>query len=545
MARRTLLPLAAVLLTALLTGRAAAQGNPSPALENKIKIQMAMMQADEYRRQNQPAKAVEALEDKLALIDGDRKYLMRLLDAYRDYVIHLKHLGQDAQARKYLDLLAILDGNAAKDPALQPAAAPATPKMPTTVELAAGSPRPQDPPQVTDNGQLKPKARGVMAEPFDLANRRPPEAGTQALTLLAQAEAAFKQERYTRARNLFEQAHQADPQCTAGCRDRWAYSKLSYVVEAVNQPSGPVCAWEQLEAEVHAALALAPHLKGSGDALLSEIGKRRGKTAGAAAVAVKHLSGNAQGWQVAESQYFRVLHKQTPEVAEKVARVAEATRAEMTRKWFADQCEDWTTKCDIYVYNTAAEYQQQNPKVAPGTPGHSHIETDRKTFQVVLRRLHLHCESFNWLETVLPHETTHVVIAGQFGTPQVPRWADEGMAVLAEPAGVLEKHRGNLLKCLKPGGGSFPVSDLMQMPNYPTAERVSAFYAQSVALVDYLAKQKGPVVFSRFLRDAGQKGYEAALAQHYGFQGFADLQNRWVQHVQASLTPQTYAGKGP
>ena len=60
--------------------------------------------------------------------------------------------------------------------------------------------------------------------------------------------------------------------------------------------------------------------------------------------------------------------------------------------------------------------------------------------------------------------------------------------------------------------------------------------------MEYLAKQKGPQVFSQFLRDAVQKGYEPALAQHYGLQGFRDLQVRWVQYVQASVTSPAYAG---
>ncbi len=536
MPRRTLLPLAGVLLLTGLPAAARAQGTP-PKMESTLKIQMAMLKAGAFLKEKEPGKAVDVLEESLSLINGDQAYLACLRKAYYAYVQHLNFTNQTAEAKKYLNRLAILDENVLRDATLRVTAVPEAPKMPTAAELVSGLP-----------GQAK--VRGVMPEPFDASNQRPADVpglgGKQALTLLAQAEEEFKRERYTHARNLFEQAHQADPQCTAGCRDRWAYSKLSYVFDAINQPNGPLCAWEQLEQEVHAALALAPNLpnlKVRGESLLQELSKRRGKAAGPAAVAVKHLGGNAQGWQVAESSYFRVLHKQSPEVAEKVARVAETTRAEMSRKWFGDKCADWTTKCDIYLHNTAAEYQQQHPKVAPGTPGHSHIESDRKTCQVVLRRIHLHCESFNWLQTVLPHETTHVVIAGQFGGPQVPRWADEGLAVLSEPAGVQDRHRANLLKCLKPGGGSFPVSDLMQMPNYPAAERVSAFYAQSVALVDFLAKQKGPVVFSQFLRDAGQKGYEAALAQHYGFQGFADLQNRWVQHVQATLTPAAYASK--
>ena len=45
---------------------------------------------------------------------------------------------------------------------------------------------------------------------------------------------------------------------------------------------------------------------------------------------------------------------------------------------------------------------------------------------------------------MLPHEATHVVLAGQFGDQPVPRWADEGMAVLTEPRDKIDRHLRNL-----------------------------------------------------------------------------------------------------
>ena len=58
----------------------------------------------------------------------------------------------------------------------------------------------------------------------------------------------------------------------------------------------------------------------------------------------------------------------------------------------------------------------------------------------------LHCDDVNMLVAVLPHETTHTVVAGNFGDQPVPRWADEGMAVLTEPREKIERHLRNLPK---------------------------------------------------------------------------------------------------
>ena len=39
----------------------------------------------------------------------------------------------------------------------------------------------------------------------------------------------------------------------------------------------------------------------------------------------------------------------------------------------------------------------------------------------------LHCDDANMLVGVLPHETTHVVLAGRFGRHLVPRGSDQGV----------------------------------------------------------------------------------------------------------------------
>src|SRR2546423_9176713 len=96
------------------------------------------------------------------------------------------------------------------------------------------------------------------------------------------------------------------------------------------------------------------------------------------------------------------------------------------------------------------------------------------------------------MEAVLPHETTHVVLAGMFGNHDVPRWADEGIAVLTEPSFKVELHRRNLEKNHQEGL-LFGVLELMQLRDYPPARRIGAFYAQSVCLVEFMAVMSGPL----------------------------------------------------
>ena len=132
----------------------------------------------------------------------------------------------------------------------------------------------------------------------------------------------------------------------------------------------------------------------------------------------------------------------------------------------------------------------------------------------VVRRIHLHCDDVNMLTAILPHETTHVVLAGEFGEQLLPRWADEGMAVLTEPRERIERHHENLLTC-RQAGEFFRIQDLLQFQeHYPTDARyIRVFYARSVALVEFLTNQRGPQTFTQFLHD-GMHGDEIEQTHH-------------------------------
>src|SRR5437588_1565615 len=103
----------------------------------------------------------------------------------------------------------------------------------------------------------------------------------------------------------------------------------------------------------------------------------------------------------------------------------------MQRKWFGKVGEDWSPRCDVYLYPNAEAYNKQAPEARPNTPANTTVA--RKGSTILSRRIDLHVDNPNLLSNVLPHETTHAVLAGRFGPFNLPRWADEGMAVLSEP----------------------------------------------------------------------------------------------------------------
>ena len=299
-----------------------------------------------------------------------------------------------------------------------------------------------------------------------------------------------------------------------------------------------------MEGEVRRAMSLSPKLEGFARTLLARIQDLRtlpNETIkhDAAATAVRHFDQPSNGWLAAESASFIVFHNQKRELAEKTIQVAERTRAIMQQKWFSEPGPEWNPKCEIYLYGTGQEYSQAT-SVPANSPGHSDMRSDNT--RVLSRRIYLHCDDPSMIVAVLPHETTHVVLAGRFGEFQVPRWADEGVAVLSEPREKIERHLRNLPQ-FRQDQQLFGVKQLLTLNDYPDPRYIGPFYAQSVSVVEFLSREKGTQTFTLFLRDGLRRGYEAALREHYGFQDFNEFEQRWRRYA-FNLTSAGLAEKG-
>jgi hypothetical protein len=243
-------------------------------------------------------------------------------------------------------------------------------------------------------------------------------------------------------------------------------------------------------------------------------------------ISVRHLDRRESGWDVTETDHFRVYHVGERVLARKAAIAAERARASARWKWFADGCNGWDQRGEILIYPTAREYSD-GTGAPTRSPGHSEIRADGN--RVVLRRIHLHADEPAMVEAILPHEVTHAVLAGQFGDQPVPRWADEGMAVLDEPQERIDRHLHALTR-QRDQGLLFSARELIDMKDYPEPRRIAAFYAQSVSLAEFLAETKDSRTVTRFVRDGLRDGYEASLRHYYGW-SFEELERRWRKYA--------------
>lgn len=237
-------------------------------------------------------------------------------------------------------------------------------------------------------------------------------------------------------------------------------------------------------------------------------------------------SAEPRKWRVLSTPSFRVLYFNAA-AARKVSKEIERLRAAQFKLWSqAAPHRPWRPRCDIYVYPTNRDLVRMTggtSKAGSARSRPSRLSPGR----MLQRRINVAADDRGLMTSTLPHEITHVV-ASDLLAGKVPRWANEGMAVLSEHLSRIKIYEAILNRALA-SGKWFPVKRLMHMRRYPPQPHLSLYYAQSTSLVLFFVTQKSNATFVHFLRDADRRGTLAALKKHYGIAGYADLQRRWFK----------------
>ena len=241
-----------------------------------------------------------------------------------------------------------------------------------------------------------------------------------------------------------------------------------------------------------------------------------------------------EGWSVVESPNFRCQCLLNEADSRKVALCCETWRARLQASWMSQpNRECWQPKCEVCVHPQREAYNRILSRPGDTSVGSTTIKFDGG--RPVFRRIDVRADANDWSNAALPHELTHVVLADRFGDQPLPRWADEGIAMLSESP---EKHRERLasLQKIVAGRSHYRMFDLVKTERLPSAQLRDAFYAQSVALVSLLIQKSTPAKFVDFLATSDSAGIDQALREHYRIDGFVGLQHEWDQWVK---TPET------
>ncbi len=212
------------------------------------------------------------------------------------------------------------------------------------------------------------------------------------------------------------------------------------------------------------------------------------------------------------------------DLAREVAETAELQRKTLAVDWLGSKLPPWSEPCPINVHVGAAlgNGGATSFSFQDGAPSGW-----RMTVQGNRQRV---------LDSALPHEILHTLLATHFGRP-LPRWADEGAAINTEHASEKAKTELILRQCLTSGRG-VPFSKLVEMVDYPAD--VLPMYSQSYSLVKFLIERDGGrLAFVEYVEDALDNGdWPAATKRHYGYDSLVELQvawNAWIAYGVPSL----------
>jgi len=211
-----------------------------------------------------------------------------------------------------------------------------------------------------------------------------------------------------------------------------------------------------------------------------------------------------------------IVQAPSPQLARAVGEAAERYRSELAIYWTGAELPPWPSPCPIRVVagpNLAAQ----------GVTTYNPAPVRDFQMEVVGSAERI-------LDSVLPHEVTHTVLASHFGRP-LPRWADEGICTTVEHQSEKAKHEAKLREFLSSRRG-IAMNRLFLLTEYPAD--VLPMYAQGYSVCRFLIDQKGPRAFIAFLEDyMRQPSWTANVQQHYGYDSLAELQEYWLKWVQA------------
>ena len=202
------------------------------------------------------------------------------------------------------------------------------------------------------------------------------------------------------------------------------------------------------------------------------------------------------------SQNFLVTAP-TPQLAAQVAQSAERYRRDLALEWLGHELPPWSDICPIRV--------QVGPHLGGGAQTSFCFDRGRP-FQW---QMNIQGPQDRLLDSVLPHEITHMIFATHFGQP-LPRWADEGACTTVEHDSEKMKQQQLLVTFLTTDRG-IAFNEMFAMMDYPPD--MLPLYSQGFSLARFLIAQGGKRKFVQYIGDGlNHRNWTAATRQHYGYE---------------------------
>jgi hypothetical protein len=209
-----------------------------------------------------------------------------------------------------------------------------------------------------------------------------------------------------------------------------------------------------------------------------------------------------------------VVEAPTAQLAQQVGEYAERYRHEKALLWLGREMPTWGQPCPIRVTVTMG-----------GAGGATSFAFDNG--QILHQQMHIEGSVERLLNSVLPHEVTHTVFAYHYRMP-LPRWADEGGAVLSEDEVERNRH-DQMVRQILNAGRAIPLRRLLVLKEYPS--EVMALYAEGYSVTNFLVSKSSRPAFLNFVADGMRGGWDAALQKHYQMRNVEELEQAWLTHL--------------
>ncbi len=230
---------------------------------------------------------------------------------------------------------------------------------------------------------------------------------------------------------------------------------------------------------------------------------------------------SAQGYDRAKNPYRTsnfLVQAPSAVVARRIGQAAEHLRKEQAMLWLGKELPAWPKPCPIQIrINEAEKGGYSNPTFHKG--------------KLIGQDMSLTGSLEDILADTLPHEMTHLILANWFGRP-VPRWADEGAAILAE--GDKRKHYYDLRlrKVVTASGPVIGLRKLFTMEDYPADwTSLCSLYSEGYSITRFLIESGDRHQFLLFFDQGMREGWDQAVQAHYGFRNVEQLEKAWLKRV--------------
>ncbi|NQV24168.1 MAG: hypothetical protein HQ518_07345 [Rhodopirellula sp.] len=211
---------------------------------------------------------------------------------------------------------------------------------------------------------------------------------------------------------------------------------------------------------------------------------------------------------------FEILAS-TADIAEAVGSQAEQSRTAIAKIWQDADLKPWGRPCTIDVRTGQGRPAGATTiRYLPQSASALRIEVSGPLDEVI--------------ESVLPHEVTHAVLASIFGRP-LPRWIDEGLAILSEGQNAQQRQRLLLRDMLKRKPPR--LRTLIASAEYPESpDHSRALYLVGFSLTEFLIGQHGRASVVKCLSSAvaaDEEGWETAVRNHFKYDSLETLEQAW------------------